>query len=69
MSVNFSDIVANEIRLVGSRCGPFVPALRLLENHLIDPTVLIDSCFPITKALQAFEHVVQSGTFKVLFCF
>jgi len=69
MSINFATIVVNEIHLVGSRCGPFAPALRLLENCLIDPTVLIDRCFPINKALQAFEYVVQSGIFKVLLCF
>ena len=29
MSVNFSSIVVDEINIVGSRCGPFEPALRL----------------------------------------
>src|SRR6266540_5977633 len=32
MSVNFSSIVVDEINLIGSRCGPFGPALRLLES-------------------------------------
>jgi len=69
MSVNFSTLVVNEINLVGSRCGPFAPALRLLENKLIDPILLIDSRFPIDKALPAFEYVVQQGTLKVLIFF
>jgi len=41
MSVNFSSIVVDEINLIGSRCGPFEPALRLMESRQVDPTVLI----------------------------
>src|SRR6266508_3718861 len=41
MSVNFSSIVVDEINLIGSRCGPFDPALRLMECKHVDPTVLI----------------------------
>ncbi len=32
---NLSDLVVNEITVVGSRCGPFSPALRLMERGLI----------------------------------
>lgn len=33
--VDMSKIVVNEISIVGSRCGPFEPALRLLERGII----------------------------------
>ncbi|MEN8221091.1 MAG: alcohol dehydrogenase catalytic domain-containing protein [Pseudomonadota bacterium] len=66
-SVNFSALVVDEITLVGSRCGPFAPALRLLENQLVDPTLLIDDRFSLDKGLEAFERVVQPGILKVLF--
>jgi threonine dehydrogenase-like Zn-dependent dehydrogenase len=69
LPINLSALVVDEITLVGSRCGPFMPALRLLENKLINPTLLIDERFPFDKALQAFERVVQSGTLKVLLFF
>jgi len=69
MSVNFSALVVDEVTLVGSRCGPFAPALRLLEKRLVDPTLLIDYRFPFEKALQAFERVVQPGVLKVLLHF
>jgi len=65
-SINFSAIVVDEISLVGSRCGPFAPALHLLENRLVDPTLLIDDRFPLEKGLDAFERVVQPGVLKVL---
>ncbi|HNW05102.1 MAG TPA: alcohol dehydrogenase catalytic domain-containing protein [Oscillospiraceae bacterium] len=32
---NLSDLVVNEISVIGSRCGPFPPALRLMERGLI----------------------------------
>src|SRR5512147_1636534 len=40
MSADFSSLVVDEINIVGSRCGPFDPALRLMESRQIDPTVL-----------------------------
>ncbi|NOY98845.1 MAG: alcohol dehydrogenase catalytic domain-containing protein [Chloroflexi bacterium] len=66
MSVNFSSIVVDEINIVGSRCGPFAPALRLLESGLVDPTVLISARYPLSQGLQAFERAGQHGTLKVL---
>lgn len=32
---NLSDLVVNEITVIGSRCGPFPPALRLMARGLI----------------------------------
>ena len=66
MSVNFSSIVVDEINLIGSRCGPFEPALRLMESRQVDPTILIDSEFSLGDALKAFEHAAETGVLKVL---
>jgi threonine dehydrogenase-like Zn-dependent dehydrogenase len=66
MSVNFSSIVVDEINIVGSRCGPFEPALRLMESRQVDPMVLIDSEFALGEALKAFEHAAETGVLKVL---
>ena len=66
MSVNFSSIVVDEINLVGSRCGPFEPALRLMESKQVDPTVLIADEFRLGEALKAFERAAQPGVLKVL---
>lgn len=66
MSVNFSSIVVDEINLIGSRCGPFEPALRLMESRQVDPTVLIAKEFKLNQALKAFEHVAETGVLKVL---
>ena len=66
MSVNFSSIVVDEINIVGSRCGPFEPALRLMEAHQVDPTVLIANEFKLDEGLKAFERAAQAGVLKVL---
>ncbi len=65
--VDFSSLVVDEITLVGSRCGPFEPALRLLENKRIDPTGLIEERYPLKDAVKAFEHAAQTGVLKILF--
>ncbi|MBC7878475.1 MAG: alcohol dehydrogenase catalytic domain-containing protein [Anaerolineales bacterium] len=66
MNVNFSSIVVDEITILGSRCGPFEPALRLLESKEVDPTVLITAQYKLEDVLKAFEHAAQPGMLKVL---
>ncbi|MBI5825925.1 MAG: alcohol dehydrogenase catalytic domain-containing protein [Chloroflexi bacterium] len=66
MTVNFSSIVVDEINIIGSRCGPFEPALNLLEKREVDPTVLIAEEFSLKDALKAFEKAAQPGVLKVL---
>jgi alcohol dehydrogenase len=64
--VNLTSIVVDEVSLVGSRCGPFAPALRLLVKRLVDVESLITATYPLGKALAAFEHARTKGTLKVL---
>lgn len=66
MSVNFSSIVVDEINIIGSRCGPFEPALRLMESRQVDPTVLIAEEFKLDEALKAFERAAETGVLKVV---
>jgi threonine dehydrogenase-like Zn-dependent dehydrogenase len=66
MHVNFSSIVVDEINIIGSRCGPFEPALRLMEARQVDPTVLIAGDFKLENALKAFERAAETGVLKVL---
>ena len=64
--LNLAPIVINEITVVGSRCGPFAPAIEALASGAIDPTPLIEATYPIDNALKAFEHAAQKGALKVL---
>lgn len=66
MNVNFSSIVVDEINIIGSRCGPFAPALRLLEKREVDPTVLVAAEYGLKDSLKAMEKAAQAGMLKVL---
>ncbi|HET8564784.1 MAG TPA: alcohol dehydrogenase catalytic domain-containing protein, partial [Candidatus Binatia bacterium] len=66
LEVNFSSLVVDEINIVGSRCGPFEPALRLMETRQVDPSVLIMDEFKLGDALKAFERARETGALKVL---
>ena len=56
--------VIDELKIVGSRCGPFEPALDLLATGL-DLTPLISATFPLTDAQGAITKAKQKGTLKV----
>ena len=66
VQVNFSSIVVDEVNLVGSRCGPFEPALKLLEDGRVDPKPLIEDIYPLDQGKSAFEHAGKPGALKVL---
>jgi threonine dehydrogenase-like Zn-dependent dehydrogenase len=66
ININLSSIVVDEITVVGSRCGPFAPALRLLERREVDPTVLIAEEYKLQDAIIAFDRAAQAGMLKVL---
>jgi threonine dehydrogenase-like Zn-dependent dehydrogenase len=66
MTVNWSPFVVDEITIIGSRCGPFAPALRLLEHAQVDPTILIAGQYPLANALEAIAAAQQPGMLKVL---
>jgi threonine dehydrogenase-like Zn-dependent dehydrogenase len=66
MAVDLSALVVDEITVVGSRCGPFGAALRLLERKAVDPAGLIDAEYPLDRAVEAFGRAGQSGVLKVL---
>jgi len=59
-------LVVPEVRLVGSRCGPFAGALRLLRDARIDPRPLIARTFPLDQGLAALAWAQQPGVLKVL---
>lgn len=61
-------IVVKEIRVVGSRCGPFARAVALLRSGKVDPTPLISRIFALKEAPQAIRYAQQAGVMKVLLC-
>jgi len=58
--------IVNEITLVGSRCGRFEPALKLLASGKVRVGELISEEFPLSRAAEAFERAAKQGVLKVL---
>jgi hypothetical protein len=61
-----SKLVVDEMTVVGSRCGPFSPALRLLESGQVQVLPLVQACYPLDEGLAALEHAGRAGMLKVL---
>lgn len=64
--LNLAPIVIDEITVLGSRCGQFPPALRLLENKRIDFKPFITKTYSIDDALEAFEANKARESVKIL---
>ena len=66
LDFNPAPLVIDEITLVGSRCGRFDPALRLLASNCIDTKPLISKVFAFENILEAFEYSKRLECMKVL---
>lgn len=64
--IDSAPVIVNEITLVGSRCGRFEPALRLLRSKQVRVDSLISEILPLKDAALAFRRASQPGVLKVL---
>lgn len=64
--LDLAPLVVDEITLVGSRCGPFEPALAALADGSIDPTPLAQARFALERAVEAMDRAAEPGALKVL---
>jgi len=65
-TVDLARVVVDEVSLVGSRCGPFAPALALLARGAVDVAPLVHARYPLAEANAAFAHAARAGVLKVL---
>ncbi len=65
-ALDLTKLVVAEINVIGSRCGPFAPALRLMDLNQIDPRPLIDGEYALADGLAALQHASQPGIRKIL---
>ena len=66
VAIDTAPIVVNEITLVGSRCGRFEPAIRLLRSGAINVADMVSDEWPLSKTSQAFTRAGKSGVLKIL---
>ncbi|MBF0423107.1 MAG: alcohol dehydrogenase catalytic domain-containing protein [Magnetococcales bacterium] len=65
-TLNLTAIALHEISVEGSRCGPFPPALKVLERGLVQVDPLIDAIFPLHQASEALQRALRPGSLKVI---
>jgi threonine dehydrogenase-like Zn-dependent dehydrogenase len=65
-SVNLSALVVDEVRLIGSRCGPFAKALEMLAQGLVDTKPLVEARYPLAAGAEAFAQAERPGALKLL---
>lgn len=63
--LDLTPAIVNEITFVGSRCGPFRPAIQALASGVIFVDDLIDSVYPLDKLSDALDAARSSEKLKV----
>lgn len=58
--------IVNEITFVGSRCGPFRPAIQALAAGAVSVDDLIDSVYPLDNIDDALDAAKSPGRLKIL---
>jgi alcohol dehydrogenase len=66
VGIDAAPVIVNEVTLVGSRCGPFQPALQLLAAGRVHVDDMISERLPLEQAPAAFRKAQQKGVLKVL---
>ena len=64
--LSLAPLVIDEVTLIGSRCGPFEPALAALEGGRVSVGPLIEQVYPLEQGLDAVEHAARPGVLKIL---
>lgn len=58
--------VINEVRVIGSRCGPFRPALDALALGTIEVGPMITETYELKDASLALDRAAQRDVFKIM---
>jgi alcohol dehydrogenase len=66
VKIDTAPAIVNEVTLVGSRCGRFEPAIRMLASGRVRVDPLISGQFPLQCASEAYKQAAAKGVLKVL---
>jgi threonine dehydrogenase-like Zn-dependent dehydrogenase len=65
-TLGLAPLVINEVRVLGSRCGPFAPAIQALAEESVSVSPLVDAELPLSAGIEAIRHASAPGALKVL---
>ena len=66
VTLDLSPIVVKELRVLGSRCGPFERAIAALTTRSIDVLSLVDAVYPLERGVEGMLDAAGPGRLKVL---
>jgi alcohol dehydrogenase len=64
--VDVAKVIVNELTLVGSRCGRFAPAMKLIRSGDLNLGAMIDAWVPLEHAEMGLGLAREPGILKVL---
>ncbi len=64
--VDLARVIVNEVNLLGSRCGRFAPALKLIRAGELNLGAMIDAWVPLANADVGLALAREPGILKVL---
>jgi alcohol dehydrogenase len=64
VALQAAPVIVNEVTLIGSRCGRFEPAIRILPRLRLRD--MLADTFPLEEAEKAFSRAAERGSLKVL---
>ena len=64
--IDLNYLVINEIRVIGSRCGPFPAAIKAIRSRKIDLRPLISGVFSLRDGVRVFQNEMSENALKVL---
>ena len=65
-TIDLAPIVIDEVKIVGSRCGPFPKAIAALTAGMVDVRPLIGAIYSLDEAEAAFKAASVKGARKIL---
>jgi threonine dehydrogenase-like Zn-dependent dehydrogenase len=65
-ALDLSGLVVNEVKILGSRCGPFRPALEALTMGNVEVRPMVTETYELRDAAVALQRAASSDVMKVL---
>jgi len=65
VNMDYTSLVVKEVSLIGTRCGPFKPAIRLLKRGLVRVEELVTSTYDLGSAEEALKSSFRREEVKV----
>lgn len=65
-TLSMAPVVIDEVRVIGSRCGPFPKAIAALRDRRVDVRPLIGAEFALDDAEAAFRAAGEPGARKII---